>query len=107
MTSASTLVLATVALGAGTLALRLSGSALRSRLELSTHAERLMTVGVVAIFAALVATASLLDGQGFAGWARPAGVAVAGILAWRRAPFVVVVVAAAGTAAALRAAGVS
>ena len=107
MTSASTLVLATVALGAGTLALRLSGSALRSRLELSARAERLMTAGVVAVFAALVATASLLDGQGFAGWARPAGVAVAGVLAWRRAPFVVVVVAAAGTAAALRAAGAS
>jgi hypothetical protein len=38
--------------------------------------------------------------------ARPAGVLVGAVLAWRRAPFVVVIVAAAGTAALLRLAGV-
>ena len=46
------------------------------------------------------------DAGGFAGIARPAGVAVGALLAWRRAPFVVVVVAAAATAALLRLAGV-
>jgi hypothetical protein len=53
-----------------------------------------------------VATAALLDGGEFAGWARPAGVAVGALAAWRRAPFVVVVLLAAGTAAGLRALGV-
>ncbi|NEA91734.1 AzlD domain-containing protein, partial [Actinospica acidiphila] len=46
------------------------------------------------------------EGGEFAGWARPAGVAVGGVLAWRRAPFVVVVLGAAAATAALRAAGV-
>ena len=36
------------------------------------------------------------------GFAAPIGVTVAGILAWRKAPFVVIVIAAAATTAALR-----
>ena len=55
---------------------------------------------------ALVATAALTDGTGFAGWARPAGVAVGALAAWRKVPFVLVVVLAAGTTAGLRLLGV-
>ncbi|HEX7746127.1 MAG TPA: AzlD domain-containing protein, partial [Micromonosporaceae bacterium] len=44
-------------------------------------------------------------GGAFAGVARPVGVLVGVVLAWRRAPFVVVVIAAAVTAAGLRLAG--
>ncbi len=58
------------------------------------------------MLAALVAIAAFLDGQESAGFARPAGIAVGGVLAWRKAPFVVVVLAAAGTAAILRLLGV-
>ena len=47
------------------------------------------------------------NGHDFAGWARPTGVLVAGILAARRAPFPVVVIAAAGVTALLRLAGVA
>ena len=56
----------------------------------------------IVLLAALVATAALMDGDGPAGIARPAGVLVGGILAWRKAPFVLVVVAAAATAAGLQ-----
>jgi branched-subunit amino acid transport protein len=70
------------------------------------RAERLLTVASVVLLTALVANAAVLQGDGFAGFARPAGVAVGGILAWRKAPFVVVVVAAAATAATLRLLGV-
>ncbi|MGC2007753.1 MAG: hypothetical protein WA689_23645, partial [Trebonia sp.] len=42
----------------------------------------------------------------FAGWARPAGVAAAGLLAARRAPFPVLVVVAAAVTALLRLAGI-
>ncbi|TCO48815.1 AzlD domain-containing protein [Actinocrispum wychmicini] len=101
-----TLVLFTFILGAGTFALRLAGPALRSRVVLSPRVEKLMTVAVVVLFAALVATSALIQNHAFAGIARPAGVAVGGILAWRKAPFVVVVIAAAATAALLRLAGV-
>ena len=45
-------------------------------------------------------TGALTENGGFAGWARPTGVLVAAVLAWRRAPFVVVVVGAAAVTAA-------
>ena len=59
-----------------------------------------------AMLAALVASTALTEGHGFAGPARQAGVLVAGLLAWRKAPFLVIVIAAAVTTAALRLLGV-
>ncbi|MYS19771.1 Branched-chain amino acid transport protein (AzlD) [Streptomyces sp. DvalAA-14] len=107
MTSASGLVAATVLLGAGTFAFRLAGPVLRARVALSPRVERLTNVAVVVLLAALVATSALTEAHGFAGVARAAGVVVGGVCAWRRAPFVVVVIAAAVTAAALRLLGVN
>ncbi|CAM3796162.1 AzlD domain-containing protein [Kibdelosporangium persicum] len=100
------LVLAVVVLGAGTFAFRVAGPALRARVEISPRVETLMVIGVAVLFAALVATSTLIENHGFAGYARTAGVLVGGILAWRKAPFVLVVLAAAGTAAMLRLLGV-
>jgi branched-subunit amino acid transport protein len=98
--------LAIGALALGTYALRLAGPLLRSRLKLSEPVKRYLSLGAVALLAALIATAALIDDGGFAGVARPAGVGVGAVLAWRRLPFVVVVVAAALTAALLRLAGI-
>ncbi|GIF21066.1 branched-subunit amino acid transport protein [Actinoplanes tereljensis] len=100
------LIAAIVALGVGTYAMRLGGVLLRGRLELSETLQRLLPMAAAALLAALAGTAALMAGTAFAGVARPAGVLVGGILAWRKAPFVVVVLAAAGTAALLRLAGV-
>ena len=97
---------AIIALAAGTYAFRLAGPLLRSRISVSEAVRRYLSLAAVALLAALVATAALTDGTGFAGVARPAGVAVGAVLAWRRLPFVVVVVAAAVTAALLRLLGV-
>jgi branched-subunit amino acid transport protein len=96
------LLVATAVLGAGTFAFRFAGPLLRSRMTLSPRIEQLMTTAVVVLLAALVATSTLTEGHGFSGVARTAGVAVGGLFAWRRAPFVVVVLAAAVTAAVLR-----
>ncbi|SDW34679.1 Branched-chain amino acid transport protein (AzlD) [Amycolatopsis xylanica] len=101
-----TLVIAGLVLGAGTFAFRFAGPVLRAKMTLSPRAEKLMTVSAVVLLAALVGIAALTEGHGFAGIARPAGVLVGGVLAWRKAPFVVVVLAAAATAALLRLAGV-
>lgn len=106
MTAPLTLVPAVVVLGAGTYAFRFAGPALRSRVKPSPRTERLMNLSAVVLLAALVATSALLEGHEFAGFARPAGVAVGGVLAWRKAPFVVVVLAAAAVAAGLRLIGV-
>lgn len=100
------LVFATVVLGLGTFAFRFAGPMLRTKVELSPRVERVMALSAVTLLAAVVATATLIEGAGFAGIARPAGVAVGGVLAWRKAPFVVVVLSAAVTAAGLRLLGV-
>lgn len=106
MTASGATVLAVLLLGAGTFAFRITGPLLRTRIELSSRLERLMAIAAVVLLAALVATATLLRGEAFAGFARTAGVAVGGVLAWKRAPFVFVVLAAAVTAAGLRLLGV-
>jgi branched-subunit amino acid transport protein len=106
MISPVAMIVAVVVLGVGTFAFRVAGPVLRSRVELSPRVEKLMMVGVAVLFSALVATSALIDNQEFAGFARPAGVLVGGILAWRKVPFVVVVIAAAATAAGLRLLGV-
>jgi branched-subunit amino acid transport protein len=97
---------ALIVLAAATYSLRLAGLVLRDRLRLPARVQRYVDLGATALLVALVAVSALLDGDAFAGWARPVGVLVGGLAAWRRAPFVVVVVLAAGTAAGLRALGV-
>jgi branched-subunit amino acid transport protein len=100
------IVAAIVVLGVGTYSMRLGGVLLRGRLKLSDGLRRVLAMAAAALLAALAGTAALMAGTDFAGIARPAGVLVGGILAWRKAPFVVVVLAAAATAALLRLAGV-
>ncbi|MEU4196263.1 AzlD domain-containing protein [Kribbella sp. NPDC026611] len=93
-------------LALGTFSLRFAGPALRSRVEIPERVQQVLAVAAVVLLAALVATSALTAGHGPAGIARPAGVLVGGVLAWRKAPFVLVVVAAAATAAVLRVLGV-
>jgi branched chain amino acid efflux pump len=100
-------LLALLVLAGGTYAFRLAGPVLRNRLVLSSRVERLLADAAAVLLVALVATSTLTQGHHFAGWARPAGVLVAAVLVLRRAPFPVVVVAAAGTAALLRLLGVA
>jgi branched-subunit amino acid transport protein len=100
------MIAAIAALAVGTHTMRLAGVLLRDRLNLSDQLQRLLPMAAAALLAALATTATLTEHGGFAGIARPVGVAVGAVLAWRRAPFVVVVVAAAASAALLRLAGV-
>ncbi len=103
----TTLVVAgMVTLAAGTYAFRLSGQLLRARITFPPWAGKLLEGAAVVLLAALVVTTALTKGHGFAGIARPAGVLVGGALAWRRAPFLVVVIAAAAITAGLRLLGV-
>lgn len=107
MSDTGALVVAVAVLAAGTLAFRVAGPVLRTRVEVSPLAQRRMTMASMVLLAALVATSALLDGRTFAGIARPAGVVAGGVLAILRAPFAVVVVAAAATTAILRVLGVA
>ncbi|WAZ23360.1 AzlD domain-containing protein [Streptomyces cinnabarinus] len=95
-----------LALAVGTYAFRLVGPVLHGRVELSSRVRELLSAGAVVLLVALLATGALTEDGGSAGWARPAGVLAGGVLAWRKAPFVVVVLGAAGVAAGLRWLGV-
>jgi branched-subunit amino acid transport protein len=97
---------AVLILGAGTYLLRLAGIVLRDRLSVPERVERYLDLAATALLVALVATWTFTADGGFAGWARPAGVLVGAVAAWRRVPFVLVVVLAAATTAGLRLLGV-
>ncbi|MET7692178.1 AzlD domain-containing protein [Streptomyces sp. NPDC005483] len=94
-------------LAVGTYAFRLVGPVLHGRVELPERVQELLSAGAIVLLVALLVTGALTEDGGFAGWARPAGILVGAVLAWRRAPFVVVVLGAAGTTAVLRAAGLA
>ncbi|AKQ64805.1 hypothetical protein A176_001717 [Myxococcus hansupus] len=93
-------------LAAGTYAFRLAGPLLSQRLQVSARVQGLLSLSAIALLTALVATAALTANGGFAGWARPAGVLAGAVLAWRKWPFVVVVVSAAAVTGLLRMSGV-
>lgn len=107
MISATAILVGGAVLGAGTYACRAAGPVLQARVTPSERTRRLMSGAAVVLLTALVATSALTEAGGFAGWSRAIAVAVAGVLAWFRAPFVVVVLAAAGCAAVLRLLGLS
>lgn len=100
------LIAVILALAVGTYGFRLAGVVLRDRLDLPEWLRLLLPVAAATLLAALAATATLTEAGHFAGYARPTGVLVGVALAWRRAPFVVVVLAAAVTTALLRLLGV-
>ncbi len=66
---------------------------------------RIATYMTVALLFALFAVQSFTAGRTLVLDARVIGVAVAAVLLWRRAPFIVVVIAAAAVAAGVRALG--
>jgi uncharacterized membrane protein len=99
-------LIAILALAGGTYAFRVAGPVLHARFQLGDRARRLLSVAAGVLLVALVTTAALTAGHGFAGWARPAGVLVGGVLAIRRLPFLVAVVGAVVTTAGLRLLGV-
>ena len=99
-------IVAVLVLALGTYGFRVAGPLLRDRVELTERARELMSAAAMVLLVSLVVTASLMDGRHFAGVALPAGVLAGGVLAWRKAPFVVVVIVAAATTAGLRLLGV-
>ncbi|WP_233163770.1 AzlD domain-containing protein [Glycomyces salinus] len=98
---------AIIALAVGTYLIRISGPLLHRRITLSERTEKIVKAGATVVLLALTVVSTVLVDGAWAGWALPAGVLVGGVLAWRRAPLAVVVIAAAATTALLRLAGVA
>jgi branched-subunit amino acid transport protein len=102
MIGTTAILLSGLVLGLGTYAYRAAGPVLHAQLTPSLRVQSMMGIAATVLLVALAATSAVADGREPADLARPIAVLVAGVLAWRRAPFVVVVLAAAGTAAGLR-----
>lgn len=92
---------AALLLAVGTFTFRLAGPLLRARITFPTPAGQLLETTAVTLLAALAATTALTTGHRFTSLATPLGVLAGGLLAWRKAPFFLVVLTAAGTAALL------
>lgn len=71
--------------------------------ELRPELRRALELVAVPLLAALIVVQAFGSGRHLVADARVPALAVAAVLAWRRAPFLVIVVAAAATAALLRA----
>lgn len=92
-----------IASGVGCFLLKFAGYAMPQRWFDAAHIRRAVEIMPVALLAALVVVQSVADGRHYDIDAqRLAGVAVGAVAVWRRAPFIVVVVAAGLTAALLR-----
>ncbi|MDH3005182.1 MULTISPECIES: AzlD domain-containing protein [Gordonia] len=107
MTSGLSLGIGIAVLAVGTYLIRLAGPLLRNRLTVSANTEELMDRATVVLLVAVALTGAFFVDHDFAGWARPAGVAVGILAAVLRAPLAVVVILAAATAAGLRAVGIA
>ena len=94
---------ALVALSAISYALKASGPVLAGGRRLGPQVRQPLDLVAVPLLAALILVQTLGDGHRLVLDARAPALAVAAILVWRRAPFLVVVLAAAATAALLRA----
>jgi branched-subunit amino acid transport protein len=100
--------IAVLVTAAGCYALKLAGVTVPQRVLASRRIRRFAELVPVALLAALSAVQSMTSGQSIDfNLARLAGMGAAVVALLLRAPFLVVIVAAAGTAAALRALGLA
>ena len=94
---------ALIGFGAVAYALKASGLLLVGARPLRPALAQVLDLLPIPLLAALVLVQTLDGGERLVVDARVPALAVAAVLVWRRAPFLVVVIAAAATAAALRA----
>ena len=92
-----------IALALGVYAQRAAGALFLRAEKLPTAARRVLDKLPLAIIAAVVALTTVTAGGSLTVDARLAGVAAAGLCAWRKLPMMVAVVAAAATTALVRA----
>ncbi|ELY5938633.1 AzlD domain-containing protein [Cronobacter malonaticus] len=100
------MILAGIAvLSVGTYLMRFGGAKLGNKLALSERAQAFLSDAATTLLFAVALAATFYEGESFAGMARVVGVAFALFLAWRKAPLIVVIFAAAAVTALLRLAG--
>ncbi len=98
--SDATIVL--IVMTAGTFAMKSAGPLVLGARALPASVQRVVDLLPAALLAALALVSTVGNGRSIEIDARLAGLVVAGIALWRRAPFVIVVIAAAASTAAVR-----
>ena len=93
-------------LAAGTWLMRFAGVRLGNGLPLSERSQQMLSDAATVLLLAVAATTTLFEGQHFSGMARIIGVGFALLLAWRRAPLIIIILGAALMTALLRYFGV-
>lgn len=101
-----TLIAGIALLAAGTWLMRFAGVRLGNRLPISERSQQMLSDAATILLLAVAATTTLFEGHHFAGVARVAGVGFALLLAWRRAPLIMIILGAAAMTALLRFLGV-
>ena len=96
---------ALLGLAAASYLLKAIGPVLAGQRRLRPAVEQVLDLVAVPLLAALILIQTLDGGRQIVFDARVPALLVAGVLVWRRAPFLVVVLSAAATAALLRAVG--
>ncbi len=91
-----------IALSVGAYAFKAVGAFLGNRIDAETAERWSLDLVVVSVLSALVVVQTVGSGRSIVIDARLPAVLLAALLVWRRAPFLVVVVAAGATAALLR-----
>ncbi|QGU86967.1 AzlD domain-containing protein [Erwinia sorbitola] len=94
-------------LAGGTWLMRFAGATLGNRMPLSENTRKLLSDAATTLLFAVALGNMFYEGTHFAGMARVTGVAVAMLLAWRKVPLIVVIIAAAAVTALLRYIGIS
>ncbi|ELQ6218363.1 AzlD domain-containing protein [Cronobacter dublinensis] len=105
MASTITILSGIAVLSVGTYLMRFGGAKLGNKLALSERAQALLSDAATTLLFAVALAATFYEGESFAGMARVLGVAFALFLAWRKAPLIAVIVAAAVVTALLRLTG--
>jgi branched-subunit amino acid transport protein len=95
---------AILVLAAGVYTTKVVGPLVLAGRRVPARVDALLTIVAVPMLAALVLVNTMTDGRDYVVDARLPAVAVAIVLAWRRAPFLVIVVAAGTICALIRAA---
>ncbi|MEA1063960.1 AzlD domain-containing protein [Apirhabdus apintestini] len=107
MTSVPVVIGGIIMLSVGTWLMRFAGARLGNRLPLTERHKMLLNDAATTLLFSAALAATFYEDTHFSGVARVAGVLVGIVLAWRKAPLMVVLVCAALVTAGLRFAGVT
>ncbi len=101
-----TIMVGIAVLAVGTYIFRLAGPFIGKHFDFSSKSKSLLSESSAVLLFAVAIAATLFEGDAYAGNARVIGILVAGFLAYRKMPFLVIVLSAAAVTSLLRLMGI-